>query len=331
MLQVEKKASFPRLKLPIIDVMPDTLQKIILGIPSSIALNMEEIRIREGKPLVIYGGGEEFFIRHDGMPTKFAEEGYIITRHDSYAILQLISNHSLYAVEEELRNGYMTIKGGGRVGIVGRAVVENGKIKTLKNVNSFNIRIPKEVVGAADKAMPYIATSNTVLHSIIFSPPQMGKTTLIRDIARQLSDGFGKFRGIKVCIVDERSEIAGCLEGVPQNRVGIRTDVLDACPKAAGIMMLIRSMSPEVIITDEIGKAEDVQAVEEALNSGVKIITTAHSANLEDAQNRPILKHLLNIKVFERIMVLGNSLGVGTLEEIYDGKTLQKILSRPLR
>jgi len=292
---------------------------------------VEEIRVREGRPLMIHGGGREYFVRQDGLPTSNQDEGYLVTRQDTSMLLQLLSNYSIYAVEEELRNGYVTVKGGGRVGLAGRIVLEDGKIKTLKSINSFNIRIPREVTGVADKVMPYITISNSVMNSIIFSPPQMGKTTLIRDIARQLSDGFSKFKGIKVSIVDERSEIAGCLNGVPQNKVGVRTDVLDACPKAAGIMMLIRSMSPEVIITDEIGRTEDVGAVLEAMNSGIKIITTAHSASVNEAQNRPILAGLLEEKVFERILILGNSLGVGTLENVYDGRSLEKLLAKSLR
>jgi len=315
----------------VIDILPERLQKILSGIPANVAQYVEEIRVREGRPLMIHGGGREYFVRQDGLPTSNQDEGYLVTRQDTSMLLQLLSNYSIYAVEEELRNGYVTVKGGGRVGLAGRIVLEDGKIKTLKSINSFNIRIPREVTGVADKVMPYITISNSVMNSIIFSPPQMGKTTLIRDIARQLSDGFSKFKGIKVSIVDERSEIAGCLNGVPQNKVGVRTDVLDACPKAAGIMMLIRSMSPEVIITDEIGRTEDVGAVLEAMNSGIKIITTAHSASVNEAQNRPILAGLLEEKVFERILILGNSLGVGTLENVYDGRSLEKVLAKSLR
>ena len=166
---------------------------------------------------------------------------------------------------------------------------------------------------------------------MILSPPQMGKTTLIRDLARQLSNGFPGFSGVKVGIVDERSEIAGCYQGIPQNDVGVRTDILDGCPKATGIIMLIRSMSPNVIITDEIGKPKDVMAIEDALNAGITIITTAHSHGLEDARRRPILKSLLENNVFQRIMVLGNSLGTGTLEKVYDLIEGKELLDRPIR
>ncbi|NLN41645.1 MAG: stage III sporulation protein AA, partial [Clostridiales bacterium] len=176
-----------------------------------------------------------------------------------------------------------------------------------------------------------IINDGQVLHTLILSPPQMGKTTLLRDLSRQLSNGFSGFRGVKVGIVDERSEIAGCFQGIPQNDVGVRTDILDGCPKALGIIMMIRSLSPNVIITDEIGRPEDAMAIEDALNAGIKIITTAHSSGLEDARKRPILKSLLDKKVFQRVLVLGNSLGTGTLEKVYDCINDQILLDHPIR
>mgnify|MGYP000686723372 FL=1 len=179
--------------------------------------------------------------------------------------------------------------------------------------------------------MPYIVSGRDVCHTLVLSPPQMGKTTLLRDIARKLSDGYPGFRGLKVGIVDERSEIAGCWQGIPQRKVGMRTDVLDSCPKAAGIMMMIRSMSPRVIITDEIGRPEDAAAIQEALNAGIKIIASAHAADINDALARPFLSRLLENRIFERIAVLGDSLGVGTLEKVYDSDGTTQLLSQPVR
>ncbi len=318
-------------KQVILDALPENIKRIVDGIPRDVAESLEEIRIREGRPMVIHSRGKSYYLGPDGGLWLSPEKAYYVTHRDVQSILQRISNYSIYAVEEELRNGYITLKGGYRVGLAGKAVLEEGKIKTLKYINSFNIRISREIIGAADKVIRYIVSGAQVYHTLVLSPPQMGKTTLIRDIARQLSDGFPGFRGVKVGIVDERSEIAGCFQGVPQNNVGLQTDVLDACPKAEGIMMLIRSMSPAVIITDEIGKAEDVEAIEEALNAGIKIITTAHSSDIGDARRRPILSKILDKKIFQRIIVLGGSLGVGTVEKIYDGHTLNNLLDRPIR
>lgn len=298
---------------------PENLRAMIEGLPSAILDRLEEIRIREGRPLVVHGGCRDYFIDRNGNIVPRADKGYFITRRDTRHILDRISDYSIYALEDELKNGYITLKGGHRVGVTGRAVVENGCISTLKYINSFNFRISREIPGVANKVMPYIIKGNEVCHTLIVSPPQMGKTTLLRDIARQLSDGFPGFKGIKTGIVDERSELAGCLDGIPQKNVGMQTDVLDGCPKAEGIIMMIRSMSPRVIITDEIGKQEDVDAIEDALSAGIKVITTAHGRGYYDARTRPILSELLSKNIIERIIVLGNSKGVGTLEEVYSG------------
>lgn len=318
-------------KRVILDALPENIQRIIDGIPRDIAESLEEIRIREGRPMIIHSRGKSYYLGADGELFPSPEKAYCVTHRDVQSILQRMSNYSIYAVEEELRNGYITLRGGYRVGLAGKAVLEGGKIRTLKYISSFNIRISREIIGVADKVIRYIVSGAQVRHTLVLSPPQMGKTTLIRDIARLLSDGFPGFKGVKVGIVDERSEIAGCFQGVPQNNVGLQTDVLDACPKVEGIMMLIRSMSPAVIITDEIGRAEDVEAIEEALNAGIKIITTAHGSDIEDARRRPILSKVLNKKIFERIIVLGKSMGVGTVEKIYDGHTLNNLLDKPVR
>jgi stage III sporulation protein AA len=328
---IQMKKQLAHWKNAIFSALPDNLQKILNSIPDDIEKGLEEIRIREHRPLMVCSCGRDFFVHVNGKISAESGQAYQVTSQDVHRIVQLISNYSIYAFEEELRNGYITLTGGYRVGLTGKTVLEGGKIKSIKHINSFNFRITRQVLGAADKVLFYVTKSGNIYHTLILSPPQMGKTTLLRDLARQLSDGFAGFNGVKVGIVDERSEIAGCYQGVPQNQVGLRSDVLDACPKADGIMMLIRSMSPNVIITDEIGRIEDVYAIEEALNAGVKVITTAHSRDLQDAQNRPILKQLLSKKIFERILVLGNTLGVGTVEKIYDTQTMNNLLNVPIR
>lgn len=311
-------------KKTILGALPDNLKTIINAIPTTILYELEEIRIRENRPLMVSSRGRDYLLDSQGCIVRNPESAYFISRSDTRRIMDLISDYSIYAFEDEIRNGFITLKGGHRVGMAGKAVVEGGKISTLKYINSFNFRISREVIGAADKVLPYITWGNKVYHTLVISPPQMGKTTLLRDIARQLSDGFTSFRGVKVGIVDERSEIAGCHDGIPQKDVGFQTDILDACPKAEGIIMMIRSMSPQVIITDEVGRKEDVDAIEDALNAGIKVIASAHGSGLNDAKSRPILSLLLSKGIIERIVVLGNSNGVGTLEAVYsrDGKPI---------
>lgn len=285
-----------------------SIRASLKDIPKSILDEIQEIRLRINRPLVLGLGQGDHVL------------GAIIGGEEIEKTVQLMSRSSLYALGEELRNGYLTLPGGHRVGVVGKGVLEKGHLKTLKNISGLNIRVSREVKGAADRVIPFLWGSRQVFHTLIISPPQAGKTTLLRDIARQLANGSTDFPGQKVAIVDERSEIAACYEGIPQRDVGLRTDVLDACPKAEGMMLLIRSMSPQVIITDEIGRMEDITAIEEAVNSGVKIIASVHGSSLVDLQKRPSLFRLLENKIIERMVFLGNSKGVGTLEKVLDSE-----------
>ncbi|KYO65827.1 stage III sporulation protein AA [Thermovenabulum gondwanense] len=303
----------------IFPVLPSNIRGIIQKIEGDLLEKVEEIRIRVGKPLTLVFTGNDFFVTPQGNLTKNPSIAYEITEDDALRLLSIISQNSIYALEEELKNGFLTIKGGHRIGLVGKAVMENGKIRTLKHITGFNIRVAKELKGVAEKVLPFIIDKDgQILNTLILSPPKAGKTTLLRDIIRQVSDGDPKLhlKGFKVGLVDERSEIASCFEGKPQKDVGIRTDVLDGCPKAIGIMMLLRSMSPEIIATDEIGRAEDVAAIEEAINSGVKLITTAHGRDIEDVKKRPILREIIERGIFERYIILGFSQGAGTLEKV---------------
>ena len=202
--------------------------------------------------------------------------------------------------------------------------MENGYVKTIRNISSVNIRISRQIIGTSDKIMKFITSNNRVYNTIIISPPKCGKTTILRDIARNISDGINnlrivkeKFDGKKVVVIDERSEIAACFMGIPQNDLGVRTDVLDNCLKREGLLMAIRSLSPDVLICDEIGTTGDVEALTAAFNSGVNIITTIHGFTIEDLYKRRVLSGLLNNNVIERVIVLSNREGVGTIENIY--------------
>ncbi|MBU3074087.1 stage III sporulation protein AA [Clostridium estertheticum] len=288
------------------EILPKTIRNILEKVDN--VQQLEEIRVKVNKPLFIHIGSKE----------KVWE--YIATPEDLKYIMQRISNYSIYAFEDEIRQGYITIKGGHRVGLCGICVIENNSIKTIKDISSINIRACKEIIGCADKVMPYIINNNAVYNTIIISPPKCGKTTLIRDISRQISNGYKdmSFRGKNVSIIDERSEIAGSFKGIPQMDVGVRTDVLDNCPKSQGIMMAIRSMSPDVIVCDEIGTKNDMESILMALNSGISLITTIHGFGIEDLYKRLVFKDIVDNYVFTRGIVLSNKKGIGTIERIYD-------------
>lgn len=290
----------------IFNILPQNIRHALEGISN--LKELQEIRIKVDKPLIFQVGSKELINK------------YIPVSEDLKTIVQRMSNYSIYAFEEEIKQGYITIRGGHRVGICGQCVVEKNGIKTIRNIASLNIRICREVLNCSDEIMEYIVNKNEVINTIIISPPKCGKTTLIRDIARNISDGIEKvkFYGKKVCIIDERSEIAACFNGVPQLNVGLRTDILDGCPKSEGIMMAIRSMSPDVIVCDEIGSNKDMESILTALNSGVNLITTIHGYDIEDLYSRPIFKDIIENKVFKRTIVLSNKKGAGTIEYIYD-------------
>lgn len=313
----------------IFDALPVNIRQLLSKLSLQELDKIEEIRLKAGAPLIVYGSSFSAFLTEDGRLSRQKGRAYIVTPEDTYKSLQLMCNCSIYSIEDDLRNGFITIRGGHRVGVVGKVVTEGGKVKTIKDISGLNIRISRQVPGCSKRVIPYLIRSNTgVYNTLIISPPQCGKTTLLRDIVRQISNGIPAlgFEGVKVGVVDERSEIAGCYKGVPQNDVGIRTDVLDACPKAQGIMMLIRSMSPSVVATDELGRPEDLHAVEEALNAGVNIITTVHGWDVEDVLRKPVIGQLLQNKIFERLVILSRRKGPGTVEKVVDISTGSNLL-----
>ena len=277
---------------------------------------LQEIRLRTGRPLAIVERGREVFLTGDGARTREAGAAWRVTALELRETMEFVGEYSLYAYEDELRQGYLTIRGGHRVGVAGRTVLDGDKVKSVRYISCVNVRLSHEVPGCADPVLPYLWGDEGLLHTLIISPPRCGKTTLLRDMVRQISDGSRARRGYTVGVVDERSEICGCFMGIPENDVGIRTDVMDACPKAEGMMMLVRSMAPEVIAVDEIGRYEDIDAIETVLYSGCRLIATVHGSDLADIQSKPLFQRLMAEQVFERYIILGNSFQTGKVKEI---------------
>ena len=272
-----------------------------------------EIRLRVGRPLFLTYDGGECFLRNPG------EEQYLVTREDLKETLEYVSGYSLYAYEDEIRQGFLSVQGGHRVGVTGKVILDGGRIRGMKYISCVNVRLAHEIQGCADKVMPYIRSGEEVINTLIISPPRCGKTTLLRDIIRQLSNGEDDHKGMTVGVVDERSELAGCYQGIPQNDLGMRTDILDGCPKSEGMQMLVRSMSPDVVAVDELGCQEDYKAVESVIHCGCKLIATAHGYSLEDILNQPFFCKLLEEKVFGRYIILGKRDQAGYVEAVFDG------------
>ena len=277
--------------------------------------DVEEIRIRIGQPVLLWSAGGERTV--PGM------EDYRITGEDLKQMVAYISQCSIYAFDDEIQKGFLTLKGGHRVGIAGQAVTEAGKVRTIRPITYLNIRISHQIRGCAAGLAGWLQTDGRFQNTLILSAPGGGKTTMLRDLVRILSDGWGGLGGMKVGIVDERSEIAGCRNGIPQNDVGIRTDVLDCCPKAEGMMMLVRSMSPQILAVDEIGSPQDFEAVTYALNCGCAVFATMHCANIRELMDKPFWQKKENRYLFSRYAVLENKEGDRTFQ-VYNGK-LEKL------
>lgn len=320
--------------------LPESMRDRIEKLPAQTLQQLEEIRIRTNTDTLLISGGREYSLC----------DGDEITAEVLEEILNRLLDYSYYAYEEELSRGYITIEGGHRVGICGRVTLENGQVHLIKDVSSLNIRRSREITGASEKILgavlspakaPAESVPNAgisagcggekspapselsgvcssaagcgrmvVCNTLIISPPKCGKTTMLRDLARNLSNA-----GFRIGICDERSEIAGCYDGKTSYDLGPRTDVLDGCPKADGILMLIRAMSPDVVMTDEIGKPEDAAAIRSALSAGVKIITTIHGSSFEDAAKSAV-GSLITDHIFETLIFLSAQPVTGTVEKI---------------
>jgi len=321
MFNIQKEEISTILEQFIFPVLPPHLVTIISTIPTNQLAYLKEIRLRVNRPLLLVLGTVDIMLSSVGNIVNNLDEAYLCTRDDINKTLQIISKNSLYAFEQELKLGFLTIHGGHRVGLAGQAIIDGGEMKALKNISSLNIRMAREIKGCGDKIIPYIITGGKrVLSTLVISPPCCGKTTLLRDLIRQISMGNKEFRGLQVGVVDERSEIGACKNGVPTVDLGPRTDVLDGCPKASGLLMLIRSMSPAVVATDELGRAEDVCAISEAVSAGVSILATVHGRDIKEVLQRPYVGELIQHKYFDRYVVLSDRPQVGTIEKIIDSK-----------
>lgn len=270
---------------------------------------LEEIRLRRDKPVIIFAKGKEYYINQEGETVGESEKAYRITGQDLEMILSLLCRQSIYAYEEEIKRGFITMKGGHRVGIAGQTIIENGRVKHIRYLSGMNVRIANSFPGISLPMLPFLYYDKEPLSTLLISPPGCGKTTLLRDLIYQISNGNPWGEGKNVGVVDERSEIQGGNMGVGCHDLGNRTDVMDRCPKSEGMMLMIRSMNPRVLAVDELGGEEDLQALRQALYCGCVILATIHGANLSDVLRKKIILEVQKEQAFQRFIVLSKQNG----------------------
>jgi stage III sporulation protein AA len=281
---------------------PIEVQQQISELASEIQKEINEIRVYRGKPVQLYAGGKRYTLKG------------VVNGSQMHGILNNLMKFSYYAYEEDIAKGFITIDGGHRVGICGKAVMECGRVTLIRDVSSLNIRYSKEILGCSDKIMPYVFDEmGRMCNLLIVSPPGCGKTTLLRDLARNIS-----LQGIKVGICDERSEIAGMSGGVSAYTFGAAVDVMDGCPKALAMEMMIRAMSPQILITDEIGLANDAEAIRSCSGSGVKVIASMHGSSMEDLQKTGVWE-IIEGHTFDSIIFLSDQPTIGSVKEVCHG------------
>ena len=298
----------------ILNYMPEHLRRMLSKTFEITGDVLQEVRIRNRLPLIISTQNGNFAVLPDGKISPAVGGAYIVEPSDIQRIFRAVCENSVYAFSEDIRQGFVTIRGGHRIGITGRAVMESGKIENFREISSINIRVAREVIGSANYIIEDVAKPGGIVNTLLVAPPMGGKTTVLRDLARQISD-----MGIKTAIADERGEIAALFRGVPQNNVGVQTDVIENAPKAEAAIMLLRTMSPQLIVTDEISTKADAESLLQCFGTGVSVVASTHGSSAEEVMRREFLKPLLGGMGFKQIILLkkeGSGLNTGILGEV---------------
>lgn len=274
-------------------------------------INVDEFRLRSQRPLAYTQGIKSYYITPSGDTVRSSDGAYIVTSEEVNNVFRAVCDNSVYAYLDDIRRGFVTVRGGHRIGFCGRAVCSlDGRIETFRDINSINIRVAREVMGCADDIIGDILADG-VCSTLIISPPGCGKTTLLRDIVRQVSDS-----GFKVGVADDRSEISAMYHGTAQNDIGANTDVIENSDKADAVEILQRTMSPSVIVTDEIVTASEVSAVCRASGTGIAIIASVHGSGFDEVLQKPQLKPLFEERVFSRLVLIKGRDSSGLITDV---------------
>lgn len=289
---------------------------ILLSLGDNDKSRITEIRLRSRRPVVVMTADGVNFLSHSGRLTQVYSDLTIKTdENEIQDIFRRLCGYSVHSFKDAINKGYITVSGGHRAGVAGTAVAENGKVTAVRDVCAVNLRIAREIKGAADEIYKNYF-SNGLCSIVIAGPPSSGKTTILRDLVRQLS---GTERGCvyKAFVCDERGEIGAVVSGIEQNDLGVNSDVITSYPKSEGILIGLRSFSPDIIICDEVASYDEAEAIESGLNSGVHFALSIHARNERELKTKPLLKKLLQTGAFEKVVLLSAE-KIGEIHRVYE-------------
>lgn len=289
----------------VISSLTDGIRNVVDLIPKEMQRQLNEIRVRKNLPLVLVFGKNCLFITEDGkLLNHYSNNAYRVEADEFDVLFRRLSNYSVHSAIDNLTKGFITANGGNRVGVSSTAVIKDKDISSVKDITSLNIRISNEVKNCSRPVLNLLYV-NRFPSIIVASPPSGGKTTFLRDFSRILSGGFNnKYR--KVAIIDERNEIAFKSNGVIDADIGLNTDVLTGFPKSNGIEIAVRTLSPDIVVCDEISKTEEVMAIADGFHSGVKFAVSVHASSKKELINKPIIRQLIEYNEFEYIVLLND-------------------------
>lgn len=280
-----------------VKLLPYGLRDLAYALDGRLKPEAEEFRLRSGRAAsVLITGGEKAF-------------DYEVSPKDLSSVLEIATGASVHSSKESVRNGFVTVKGGHRIGICGSTIMQSGEITGIRELSSVAIRISREIRGVSNDIIHKITENKEFVSTLVISPPGCGKTTLLRDIVRRISDGDG-IRPMRVSLADERGEVAAVFSGTPQMGVGKSTDIMSSCPKSQAVMLMLRAMNPQVIALDEITAPEDIIAIKTAANCGVRLLATAHAEDLTDLRKRALYRELLDLGIFKKAVTISRKEGV---------------------
>jgi len=293
------------------------VKNLLLGLPDGVKAGIREIRMRSGLPVIVINQRGANFLNVNGrLSCMYGESAVRMNAADINDTFNRICGYSVHSHKADILNGFITIEGGHRAGICGTAVSENNAVTGIRDISSINLRIAGEYKGVADEIVRLLF-SESLCGLIVAGSPASGKTTFLRDLARQLSNGSCD-ACYKTVVIDEREEIAAVWQGVAQNDIGWNCDVLNAYPKGEAILTALRCLSPEMIICDEVCRHNEIDAIESGVNAGVKFAVSVHAASRDDIINRPQIKRLLATGAFDYLLLLKGPETPSAVAEIYE-------------